>query len=356
MQRMIRTIAIGLCLAGATSLANAAVEPSKEKLIRELLTVTGARNGTADVLLDILGGRLGLPPQENRPASDASQIELYDRYFAESELRGMIDFFRTGTGQHFIDVAPKIAAAARRNLQTTTDRYVAETKQHDLAHRTRNDFRGLGFALKAYFQDRKSFPETKTMGGLAAALVPKYAAAVPSTDVWGRPIRYSVSEDGQHYRLMSAGPDGKFAGRSQLKRSDDIVFSDRGFLQGDDPISTAESEENKIYPTKKENLVAGLLRAIDAQEATTDAVLDIIGARAGLGIAPEETRGEVRESPQMWQIAEETQFRLYETNFTERQLRRLTEFFKSEAGKHYVEASRKIAIETRKSLQAKARR
>ena len=335
MQRMVRSIFIALIGFSMVSTAHPAVTASKEKLIRELLALTHA-DTTPDAVLDILGGRLGLPPLTGAQGK-ANQIEIYDRYFAEQDLRELIDFFKTSAGQRFAAVAPKIAAEARKNLKASTGRYIAETKQRDQAHKTRNEFRGAGFALKAYYADHKSYPDARI-------------EAVPAQDAWGRAVEYRISEDRQHFRIVSAGADGKLARGTDLKRSDDIVFTDTGFIQGDDPTSS-ENSEAKRYASKKKNLAADLLRAMEGQDNTADAVLDIIGSRLGLGIAPEDARGEVRESPQMAEIAEETQLALYERYFSEGQLKRMIAFFKSEPGEHYVKAARKIAAETRKNAR-----
>ena len=336
MPRMLRSITTFLIAFSAVLTAQGApAGASKEKLIRQLLTLTRAHT-TPDALLDLLGGRLGLPPVSAAQA-ESEQIDIYNRHFTEEDLRELIDFFKTGTGRHFADVAPKIAAEARKNLQASTLRYIAETKQRDLAHKTRNDFRGAGFALKAYFADHKSYPESRIDG-------------IPSKDAWGNAVEYQVSEDGQHYRLASAGPDGKPATARELERSDDIVFTDSGFVHGDDPIAF-DSGQKAAPHSKKVDLIRELWRVTEAQETTADSVIDIIGGHLGLGIAPEDTRGEVRDSPQMAEIAEETELAAYQRYFTESQLKRMIAFFKSEPGEHYVEAARKIAAETRKNLK-----
>ncbi len=225
----------------------AEIAASKAALIRELLKVTDAKEGTADAFIDILGGRLGLPmaPERTRgevrespemaEMAEETQLEVYDRYFTEQQLRDLITFFNTPTGEHYVQVARTIAAETRKNLQASTERYLAETNERNRANRTRNDFRGLGFALKSYFANHKSYPKTQSVDGLSAMLVPKYIAAVPKQDAWGHLIQYYVSDDGQHYRIVSAGTDGKFAPESELTQSDDIVYYDGRFVHGGDP-------------------------------------------------------------------------------------------------------------------------
>ena len=223
------------------------IAASKAALIREFLKVTDAKEATADAFIDILGGRLGLPmaPERTRgevrespemaEMAEETQLEVYDRYFTEQQLRDLITFFKTPTGEHYVQVARTIATETRKNLQASTERYLAETNERNRANRTRNDFRGLGFALKSYFADHNSYPKARSAEELAAMLVPKYIAAVPKQDAWDHLIQYYVSDDGQHYRIVSAGTDGKFAPESELTKSDDIVYYDGRFVHGGDP-------------------------------------------------------------------------------------------------------------------------
>src|SRR6266550_7207665 len=83
MQRMVRSIFIALIGFSMVSTAHPAVTASKEKLISELLALTHA-DRTPDAVLDILGGRLGLPPVTGAQGK-VNQIEIYDRYFAEQD-------------------------------------------------------------------------------------------------------------------------------------------------------------------------------------------------------------------------------------------------------------------------------
>jgi hypothetical protein len=223
------------------------IAESKAALIREFLKVTDAKEGTADAFIDILGGRLGLPmaPETTRgevregeemaEMAEETQLEIYDRYFTEKQLRDLVTFFKTPTGQHYVEVARKIAAETRKNLQASTDHYLAETNERNRANRTRNDFRGLGVALKSYFAEHNRYPRAHSVDELAEMLSPKYIQTVPKQDAWGRSIQYYSSDDGQHYRIVSAGPDGKFAAESELAQSDDIVYYDGRFLHGGDP-------------------------------------------------------------------------------------------------------------------------
>jgi Uncharacterized protein conserved in bacteria (DUF2059)/Type II secretion system (T2SS), protein G len=225
-----------LLIASTASAAEPNIYPKKQKLIRELLELTDAPKGAADAIIDILGGRLGLPiaPEEARgevregkqvaAIAEETQMEIYDRYFTEKQLRDLITFFKTKTGQRYVEVARKMAAETRKNLRVETERRLNETAEKGRADRTRNDLQTLGLALSAYFADHAAYPKAQSIGDVASLLVPKYAPTIPQQDAWGHPLSYEVSADGQHYRVISAGTDGK------LTTGDDIVFRD-GRLQ-----------------------------------------------------------------------------------------------------------------------------
>jgi hypothetical protein len=67
---------------------------------------------------------------------------------------------------------------------------------------------------------------------------------VSQEDAWGRTFQYEASADGQHYRIVSGGSDGKFASASGSLQpaadansyGDDIVFIDGKFVHGGDPV------------------------------------------------------------------------------------------------------------------------
>src|SRR5437667_10623584 len=86
--------------------------------------------------------------------------------------------------------------------------------------------------------------------------------------------------------------------------------------------STAFGVGQKIAASKAA-LIREFLKLTDAKEATADAFIDILGGRLGLPIAPEKHRGEVRESPEMAEMAEDTQLEVYDRYFPEPTLREL---------------------------------
>jgi len=74
---------------------------------------------------------------------------------------------------------------------------------------TMSDMRSLATALEAYATDNRSYPAASTIDAMVARIQPSYMRKAPATDAWGRAYVYVPGTDGQSYRLISAGEDGK---------------------------------------------------------------------------------------------------------------------------------------------------
>jgi hypothetical protein len=249
-------IVVALCasavLAEGTAGSEKEIPPAKRELIRELLEVTEAAEGTADAVLDILAERLGVPPlpdalrgevRESRHMPDIAertQLALYDRYFTEQQLRDLIAFFKSDTGRHYVEVSRELAAETRKNLQAEVTRQLEESTQRENIVRARADIQSLGRALEAYRADHKAYPKAGDIDKLSALLSPQYMMIVPKRDRWGRAFAYAVSADGLHYRIIGLGPDGKLEmsssrfnlAPSEVAYGDDIVYADGVFVHG----------------------------------------------------------------------------------------------------------------------------
>lgn len=109
------------------------------------------------------------------------------------------------------------------------------------AKQTAYDIVALAQASESFATDHNKYPNAKTMEELHPLLSPTYIRNMPVIDAWGTPFRYFVSDDGEHYRFVSAGLDKRFdptslaVGKS-LAKSDDIVFEDGTFLQGPESV------------------------------------------------------------------------------------------------------------------------
>ncbi|PYQ31437.1 MAG: hypothetical protein DMF57_14710 [Acidobacteria bacterium] len=257
MNRVIYAVLLALMPVLTAAAAEPRIPAAKKKLILKLFEVTDAKDNTTDAIIDILGGRLGVPPipedqraemreegEEMQQVTEQTQMAVYDRYFTEKQLRDLIAFFKTDTGRHYVEVARKMAIETRTNLRAAATMKVQESEQEQRAARTRNQLRAFGAALAAYRADNKSYPPGKNIDDLAAALAPKYMFNVPREDAWGRMFQYEGSGDGQHYRIVSSGIDGKIASASASLQTaadansygDDLVFIDGKFVHGGDPV------------------------------------------------------------------------------------------------------------------------
>jgi len=108
------------------------------------------------------------------------------------------------------------------------------------------DLQRVGQAVEAYKAEHEAAPAATDMAVLAAALGPDYASSIPRLDPWQHPYRYACwqekpSEKGcDHYRIASAGRDGKFeqldlkayepAEFDSIQYDRDIVFGDGAFV------------------------------------------------------------------------------------------------------------------------------
>ena len=236
--------------------ADRAIPAAKRKLIDQLLEFTQAQEGTADAILDILGGRLGLPlpteemrgeareGEEMGKYAEETQAVLYDRYFTQKQLRDLVTFFKSDTGQQYVKVARQMAIESRKNIQALTTKQLGEAAERSKAERTRSDIRALGAALKRYLAEHNTDPQAQSFDELVTLLSPNYMQVIPKRDGWGRPYTYSFSADGQHYRIASAGADGTLttasaafsAATDDKLYGDDIVYIDGRFVHGGDPV------------------------------------------------------------------------------------------------------------------------
>lgn len=103
------------------------------------------------------------------------------------------------------------------------------------------DMRSLAISVEAYATDYNKYPKV-TFEELEQLISPVYIRIVPTLDPWLTPYFY-ISDDGDHYRFVSAGADGKFEpasrelgppvaeGKAVTDPNADIIFQDGLFLQ-----------------------------------------------------------------------------------------------------------------------------
>jgi hypothetical protein len=210
---MRKSLVVLLVTAIAVTLIAADIPPAKQALIRELLQAT-------------------------RASDRASDVDLYDRHFTEKQLRELVAFFKSDTGQRYLAVSRELSQQSRQ--QIAVDLQVALEKSK--AARTRADMRSVAVATETYATDNNKYPNARDVAGLEKLLVPTYIRTFPHQDAWGHAYVYVVSPDSAHYIIASAGPDGKLEAASTVFRpakdprayGDDLVFSDGEFVRGGD--------------------------------------------------------------------------------------------------------------------------
>jgi hypothetical protein len=105
---------------------------------------------------------------------------------------------------------------------------------------TTANMRTLAQSIEALATDTNEYPAV-SFDELATTISPRYIENVPKVDAWGNPFFYIA--DGEHYRVVSAGADGKFEeGSRELTTTKlearmidgaatDIIFQDGMFIQ-----------------------------------------------------------------------------------------------------------------------------
>lgn len=153
-------------------------------------------------------------------------VVIYAKYFTEEELADLVAFYSTPTGRKMVEVqgdltregmsagvaiaGPKVEAAMKEATE-------AHERKKRPWRRTMEDMRAVADALYVYRLENERFP-AGDYASLKEALVPHPLRELPETDAWGQPYVYVVSEDRNHYRLISAGADGK--------ADDDLIYED----------------------------------------------------------------------------------------------------------------------------------
>ncbi len=177
-------------------------------------------------------------------------IQLYAKYFTEDELRDMVAFYRTPTGQKSMQVFPQLMAESMQSAETLFQpifekawkQVEDERNKRKPWRKTMIDIRELADAIESYAEDEESYPKL-SLSDLKELLEPDYIDALPMKDVWGHELAYVTSDDGAYYRIVSAGEDGIFEwdsrrivlGERPIRYSenleDDIIFADGQFVQ-----------------------------------------------------------------------------------------------------------------------------
>ena len=176
-------------------------------------------------------------------------VRVYAKHLSESDLESLVAFYKTPAAQHFVTALPQISQEAMQagtdnigpKLNEVMQQVAREREQRHPWQVTMRDIRSIATAVEAYATDTDKYPQESE---LKKVLVPTYIKELPEKDGWGTAYSYTVSSDGEHYRIASAGSDGVFAWDTrkitlaEVKEpkysedlAEDIVYQDGAFLQ-----------------------------------------------------------------------------------------------------------------------------
>ncbi len=163
--------------------------------------------------------------------SSTSRFAALDHNLTEAQANEATRFFTSPTGRQFL--------AAMNQVNSKDVAALTEAIARAKAKRTAADIRSLATALEARATDENSYPSVKTLDEIEKLVSPTYIRTIPRRDGWDHEYVYIGSA--MHYRLISAGPDGKVsaASRNPSAKSgfgDDIVYEDGEFLAVPDDL------------------------------------------------------------------------------------------------------------------------
>jgi hypothetical protein len=181
-------------------------------------------------------------------------VEIYAKYFSPREVRELLAFYATPTGKKSLEVMSSLvkdgAEAGGRILSPEIEQAMARAMEiHAKKYpwrRTMSDMRSIASAVEAYAIDNDEYPLVGDYAALEPLLVPDYMTELPMEDMWGHAYAYTVSPDGQQYRVVSAGSDSIFDWDSRRiakaadepvpvryrdRLEDDFIYADGQFVQ-----------------------------------------------------------------------------------------------------------------------------
>jgi hypothetical protein len=169
-------------------------------------------------LLQLLGN-------DDADEGPGSRFAAFDRNMTEAQVSESVSFLASATGRQLLAGLHELTGVEIGQLNAA----MARSKMK----RSMADIRSLATALEARATDENSYPSVKTLAEVEKLVSPTYIRVVSRLDAWGHELFYTGG--GDHYRLVSAGPDGKFseASRKMSAKSgfgDDIVYEDGVFL------------------------------------------------------------------------------------------------------------------------------
>jgi hypothetical protein len=270
-----RRLAAVLLLAAAVPALAAPPSPKQKELIDEVITLTHLDENVR-FLIDAMLERMGTTLNEHRSDEEKKDFEryrqlvrekidyrqvvrdiyvpLYAKYFTEEQLADLVAFYKSPTGQRLVTALPAIerdamqtAGEAMEAKFTALAKQVQDERQQRRPwEQTMANMHEIAIAAESWGVDHDDrYPRSQTWAELRKELEPTYIKELPLEDGWGNEFAWVVSEDGKHYRIVSAGADKTFEWDSrrislkepskEVKYSDrlegDIIFADGAFIQ-----------------------------------------------------------------------------------------------------------------------------
>jgi hypothetical protein len=185
---------------------------------------------------------------------------LFDKTFTEDELRQLDEFYSTKAGQKEAKILPELTleplfrgtVMLQQQMQSVMEEMQKEDSAKHPEKKTMADIRSVATAAEAYATDVNHYPDARTWDDLKPVLSPTYIRTLPDKDGWGGDYAWVVSDDKQHYRIVSGGSDLDVSPSSRIipattpaphsttNLSEDLIYQDGSFVQFPDTAATSE--------------------------------------------------------------------------------------------------------------------
>jgi hypothetical protein len=189
--------------------------------------------------------------------SDEIYVPLFDEHYNIDELRELLAFYKTKTGQKSVKLLPELAVGGLMKgsvLLQEAAAGAAEEMQKEQAQKhperiAMADIRTIATVVEARATDEDDYPNVD-LNALRGLVEPTYVKKLPLTDPWGTP--YVYVGNGKQYRIASAGSDKRFEWNARqfepnevpARLTDgldaDIVFQDGRFIQSPRQVGPQE--------------------------------------------------------------------------------------------------------------------
>lgn len=183
-------------------------------------------------------------------------VPVFERYYSEADLRALIAFSKTPTGQKQIEnqarMGVEIQNATQKALLPVMGAIIDELQKEGEEDESRAnpakmamaDIRTIATVVEAYAVDEERYPSAVTISALASLVEPTYVQKLPQKDPWGEEYVYLVNATRSRYRIVSGGSDRSIDGSSRViaaasadgegranrSTDDDIVYQEGRFV------------------------------------------------------------------------------------------------------------------------------